>query len=304
MNSAVGKIVKGILITILVLIIIVSIPYFINHLVLRGHLPCDPSIAGDNDLERSWLAFWSNYLGCIISSIITFVVLYLTLRQNNEQSRQNREDAHNENTMLREYQDKKFQYERAMTHVSDIRMAAVSMYHSLVNEKSDEIYSIITLDKNEEIDFKHIRALLLSVLDENKRSYIELQMLLSYDGTRNDKTEQLMEVIKKMSDESYQCIQDLVHLFILCRHSSETSRESIKSNIYKNSADNKERIKLPNYKLIWDIIIDEDLFDIKKNRPAIALKWHDEWTKVNDLYLVSLRGLVNHYFMEAQALIA
>lgn len=291
------------IIALLVLIIIVSIPYLINHLVLGGHLPFDLSVAGTNDVEQSWLMFWSNYLGCVVSSIVTFIVLYLTLRQNNRQNSINREDAHNENAMLREYQDKRFQYEKAMKHVSEIRMSAVSMYHSVVNSSTDEIYSIITLDENKEIDFKHIRTLLISVLDDINRSYIEMQMLLSYEGIRDDETDKLMDVIKKMSDESYSCVQDLFKFFILYRHSYTISDEAMKTEIYKYSADNKERIKLPDYKFIWDIIIDEGLMDIRKNRSTIALRWHDEWAKINGLYLVSLRGLVNHYYKKAQSIL-
>lgn len=81
------------------------------------------------------------------------------------------------------------------------------------------------------------------------------------------------------------------------------SDEAIKTEIYKYVADKKDRIQLPNYKIIWDIIIEEGLVDIRKNQSSIALKWHDEWAKINDLYLVSLRELVSHYFQMAQSLI-
>lgn len=304
MKSSVSKIGKGVLLSILVLAIIISIPYVINHLVLGRNLPFNSSIAGTDDVERTWLVFWSNYLGCVISSIITFVVLFLTLKQNNEQNRKNREDAHNENSMLRDYQDKQFQYERAMKHVSEIRKAAVSMYHSQVNSNTDEIYTIISLDNPKDIDFKTVRTLLLSISNEVHRSYVEMQMLLSYDGIRDEKTDAQMELIQKMSDESFNYIRDLVHFYIMCMQSNIISDEALKAEIYKNSADNKERLKLPDHKNIWDIIIDENLMDIRKNRFIIVSKWNDEWIKIRDLYLISLRVLVNHYYMEAQSLIA
>lgn len=285
------------------LTVLVSIPYVINYLVLGGHLPFNNSVAGSNDVEQAWLVFWSNYLGCVVSSIVTFVVLYLSLRQNNTQNNRNREEAHNENSLLREAQDKQIRYERAMRHVSEIRATATSMYHSVVNSTTDEIYTIITLDNYSEIDFKHIRTLLITALDEINRSYIEMQMLLSYDGTRDEETDKLMGIIKRMSDESYACVSDLVKFFILCKSSSTMSDEAIKTEIYKYVADKQDRIQLPNYKIIWDIIIEEGLVDIRKNQSSIALKWHDEWVKINDLYLVSLRGLVSHYFQMAQSLI-
>ena len=57
---------------------------------------------------------------------------------------------------------------------------------------------------------------------------------------------------------------------------------------------------IPDYKFIWNIIIENSLMDIKKNRFEIVSKWHDEWYKINQLLLFSLRELVNNYYKKSQ----
>lgn len=289
-----------ILILFLIIIISVSIPYVINRLVLAHHLPFMSVIAGVDGVEQTWLVFWSSYLGCLISSIVTFVVLYLTLKQNNEQNNKNREEAHKENTILLQNQEKRFRYERAMQHVSDIRGCAVSLYHSLVNDKTDEIYTTIFLDEGTEIDFKHIRSLLITILDDYDRTYIEMQMLISYNGDRDEKTNELMKMVKQMSDELYDCISDLVWFIIISIKTSQNEISSVKSDVYEYASKNSKRIEIPNYKRIWDIIIDGKMMDIKKNRCNIVGQWHDEWGIIKDLYLASLRNLVGHFYDKAQ----
>lgn len=291
------------LIALLTLTILIAIPHLINYLVLKGKLLFDLSRAGVDDVERSWLMFWSNYFGCVVSSIVTFVVLYLTLKQNNKENNKNREEAHKENSLLREYQDKTARYERFMRYVSEIRTAAVSMYHSIVNSSTDEIYSMITLDKGDEFDLKRMRGLLLSVLDDAKRSYVEMSMLLSYESAKDDEAERLMRSVEKTSDELYDCIRDLIGFYFLCRGSSEMSKEAIKAEIYKSSKQNETRVRLPDYKYIWDIIIDEKLMDIQKNRSTIAIRWHDEWLKAESIFQSELKELVSHYYKKAQEII-
>ena len=132
-----------------------------NFIVLNDHFPFGMDLAGET--ERSWLNFWASYFGCVFTSIVTFVVLYLTLLQNSIQNLQNREDAHKENQLLKDEQNKRFQYELSINHVSEIRSTAVLMYHSLVNSKVDTIYSRILLDRIDEIDIKELQSLLVSI---------------------------------------------------------------------------------------------------------------------------------------------
>ena len=145
------KIIK-ILSVIFLVILMMSIPLVVNIMVLNNYSPFGLDLAGKTELERSWLNFWASYFGCVFSSIITFVVLYLTLRNNDIQNAKNREDAHNENILLRDVQNKRFQYDLSLKHVSEIRSAAVLMYLSLFNSKVDTIYTRILLDRIEEIN--------------------------------------------------------------------------------------------------------------------------------------------------------
>lgn len=196
-------------------LVVISIPLFVNQFVLSNHLPFGIDLAGKTEIERSWLNFWASYFGCVFSSIVTFVVLYLTLRQNNIQNLQNREDAHKENQLLKEEQNKRFLYELSLKHVSDIRSVAVLMYHSLVNSKVDTIYTRVLLDQIDEIDIKELQSLLMSVLDEVNKSYIEMQMLLSYAGDRDSEVDKIMDLVKAVSDEAYESVSDLLWLFFL-----------------------------------------------------------------------------------------
>lgn len=288
-----------VVITLLILLFI-SVPYLINYLVLHNSIPFSSSISGNNDLERTWLVFWASYVGCVLSSVVTFIVLYLTLRQNDKENKKNRIDAHYENSLIRESQERALSYQRASHHVTEIRNSSVAMYHSVNNSKAEDIYSCISLEDLDAIDFKMIRTKLLEIQDDSNRAYVEMEMLLSYGAGRDEETEKCMTVIKKLSDESYDCIRDLIWFFIECKHSLSVNQDIIRSEVYKYASEHSDRIEIPDYKFIWSIIIENDLMDLKKNRFEIVSKWHDEWHKINQLLLLSLRGLVNHYYKKAQ----
>lgn len=276
-----------------------SIPLVVNIMVLNNYSPFGLDLAGKTELERSWLNFWASYFGCVFSSIITFVVLYLTLRNNDIQNAKNREDAHNENILLRDVQNKRFQYDLSLKHVSEIRSAAVLMYLSLFNSKVDTIYTRILLDKIEEINIKEMQSLLMSVLDDVNKAYIEMQMLLSYSGERDSEVDKIMDLVKAISDGAYDAVSDLIWILILCR-SNMNDVTTYKADVYKYAAENSERFKVPNQKHIWEIIIDRNLFCVSDNRFEIVMAWHDEWKKINETFLVALRGLVNHFYTKTK----
>ncbi len=288
------------LVIVLLICIFICVPYFINYLVVQNSLPFTSSLSGKNELERTWLVFWASYVGCVLSSVVTFIVLYLTLRQNDEENKKNREEAHYENSLVRNSQERALKFERAMHYVTEIRAKAVAIYHSVNNSKAEDIYSSISLEKINEVDFKMIRALLLEVQDDSNRAYVEMEMLLSYGVGRDEETEKYMNMIKKFTDESYDCIRDLIWFFIECKHSQSVNQDIIRSEVYKYASEHTDRVAIPDYKYIWNIIIENNLMEVEKNRFEIVSKWHDEWHKINQLLLLSLRGLVNHYYKKAQ----
>ena len=278
---------------------VICIPLVVNLIVLNNYNLFGVDLAGATETERSWLNFWASYFGCVFTSIVTFIVLYLTLRQNNSQNLQNREEAHKENQLLKEEQNKRFQYELSLKHVSEIRSVAVLMYHSLVNSKVDTIYTRLLLDQIDEIDTKELQSLLMSVLDEVNKSYIEMQMLLSYAGDRDSEVDKIMDLVKAVSDEAYDTVSDLMWLFILCKMKNPNEM-TFRTEVFKYAAENAKRFKVPNQKHIWEIIIDKKLFNLLDNRHEIVLAWHDEWEKINDTYLVAIRGLVNHFYQKTK----
>lgn len=187
-----------------------------------------------------------------------------------------------------------------MHYVTEIRANAVTIYHSVNNSKAEDIYSCISLEKINEIDFKVIRARLLEIQDDSNRAYVEMEMLLSYGVGRDEETEKDMNMIKKLSDESYDCIRDLIWFYIECKHSQSVNQDIIRAEVYKYASEHEYRVAIPDYKHIWTIIIENNLMDIEKNRFEIVSKWHDEWHKINQLLLLSLRELVSHYYKKAQ----
>lgn len=280
-------------------IIVMSIPFVANLIVLNNYSPFGMDLAGGTELERAWLNFWASYFGCVFSSVITFVVLYLTLRQNDIQNAKNRDDAHQENILLRDVQNKRFQYELSLKHVSEIRSIAVMMYHSLVNSKVDTIYTRILLDKIDEINVKEMQSLLLSVLDEVNKSYIEMQMLLAYAGERDSEVDKIMDLVKVVSDGAYDAVRDLIWILLLCS-SKKNDLTTYRAEVFKYAAENSKRFKVPNQKHIWEIIIDRNLFCLSESRFEIVMAWNDEWAKICDTYLVALRGLVNHFYKKTK----
>jgi len=291
---------KPLWVILILICLFISLPYIINCIVQHNGLPLSSYISGETEIERTWLVFWASYIGCVLSSIVTFTVLYLTLRQNNDQNQKNRDEAHHENELIRDAQVRAIKYERAMQHVAEIRSCAVAIYLAVVNSKTEDVYSSISLENLKDIDFRVIRARLLEIQEESNRAYVEMQMLLSYSAGRDDETDKYMDVIKQMSDEIYDCIRDLIWLFIECKHSLSVSQEVIQSEVYKYASEHSGRLKIPNYKFIWDIIIENNLMNIEKNRSEIVSKWHDERQKIDQLLLLSLRGLVSHYYVKAQ----
>ena len=282
-------------------LIVLSIPLLINLIITKSLIPFGHNWAGATELERVWLYFWASYFGCVFTSVVTFVVLYLTIRQNNIQNAKNRKEAHKENLQIQEVQDKRFQYELSLNHISEIRSTAVLMYHSFINSKVDTMYTRILLDKIDDIDVKEIQTLMMSVFDESNKAYIEMQMLLSYSGDRDAEVDKLMDLVKKVSDESYYFICDLFWVFVMSRTLSD-DKTNLQAEVYKYSSENSKRIVMPEQKHIWDIIIEKKMFNIPKNRFNIVMAWHDEWKKINDTYLVALRGLVNHYYQKTKLL--
>ena len=293
---------KPVLVICLLICVFIAVPYLINYLVIHNSLPFSSSLSGANEIERTWLVFWASYVGCVFSSIVTFIVLFLTLRQNDKQNRKNREDAHYENQLVRDSHERMLKYEQALLYVREMSSYAANMYHSVVNRKAEEVYSIIALDNIRDIDMSVIRTRLLEIQDDMNRSFIAMQLLLSYGSKPDDEADKLMNVIKMMSDASYDSIRDLIWFLIECKHTLSTNGETITAEVYKYASEHSDRIKLPDHKYIWEIIIENNLMDITANRFEIVSKWHDEWHKINQLYLVSLRGLVDHYYKKAQAI--
>ena len=140
---------------------------------------------------------------------------------------------------------------------------------------------------------------MMSVLDEVNKSYIEMQMLLSYAGDRDSEVDKIMDLIKAVSDEAYNSVSDLMWLIFLCM-SKNTNEITYKTEVFKYAAENAKRFKVPIQKHIWEIIIDKILFSLSDNRYEIVIAWHDEWEKINDTYLVAIRGLVNHFYQKTK----
>ena len=289
-----------VLVIVLLICIYIFVPYLINYLVTKSCLPFSISLSGKNELERTWLVFWASYIGCVLSSIVTFTVLFLTLRQNDKENKKNRDEAHCENLLIRESQERSNKYERAMHYVSEIRASAVSVYHAVNNSKAEDIYTRISLEGLNVIDFKAIRSLLLEIEDDSTRACVEMEMIFSYGALKDEEAEKYMKMIKRLSDESYDCIRDLIWFYIECKHSLSVNQDVIRSEVYKYASEHTNRMVIPDYKYIWNIIIEKELMDIEKNRFEIVLKWHDEWHKINQLLLFSLRDLVKHYYDKAQ----
>ena len=126
-----------------------------------------------------------------------------------------------------------------------------------------------------------------------------MQMLLSYAGDRDSEVDKIMDLVKAVSDEAYDTVSDLMWFFILCKMKNP-NEITFRTEVFKYAAENAKRFKVPNQKHIWEIIIDKKLFNLLDNRHEIVLAWHDEWEKINDTYLVAIRGLVNHFYQKTK----
>lgn len=67
------------------LILIIVLPIGINKILLK---PAPYEVVGNSE---TWLAFWSTYLGTIIGSFITLIVLFMTLKQNEANNKESKE---------------------------------------------------------------------------------------------------------------------------------------------------------------------------------------------------------------------
>ena len=86
---------KKTLFIILVISTILIIPIAINFLLMLP-TPFKLNVLGS---KEDWLSFWGTYIGGIIASSVSFVILYLTLLQNKKEAEIER--ANNKLTQLK-----------------------------------------------------------------------------------------------------------------------------------------------------------------------------------------------------------
>lgn len=122
------------------IIIILVVPLILNLII--GIPALDIVIADD----KTWLTFWGNYLGAIISGFIAFVILYLTIQANQKQQLnvfQNDEKWKLKNAIAERLPH--FNYSRLLLLKSDLDGSVDVGYEKA---KIDSMYSQISDDFN------------------------------------------------------------------------------------------------------------------------------------------------------------
>ena len=74
---------KNILIAFSLLVVLILIPVILAPILYIPHVDSYFNYGGE---ESDWITFWGNYLGAVITGIISFVILWYTIKTNKEEN--------------------------------------------------------------------------------------------------------------------------------------------------------------------------------------------------------------------------
>lgn len=208
------------------LIIFTAIPIIINKLMLQSS-PCEV-------YEGDWLSFWGPYLG----AIVPFIILYFTIRSNENENKKNRAS-----------QSKfiKCQIDYARLDNLNTRIAG---YISALNEIELDLIS----EKSKYDPFLSRNKVEL-ILKQANQAYNLLDISLSFyeDG----KSQEIKDYLNNFQQEYNEVLPDLC--YIIKSYNSGNPDEDLAKDIEQNPSGNERILK----------VVKEKGLNINKNRDDI-----------------------------------
>lgn len=92
-----NSILKYILIALGLLAVLILLPVILAPILHIPHIDCYFNYGGK---ESDWITFWGNYLGSVITGIISFVILWYTIKTNKEENQAIISAGQTENTRI------------------------------------------------------------------------------------------------------------------------------------------------------------------------------------------------------------
>lgn len=285
---------KKVLAIVVGVVTIIFIPFLINWLVPL----CAPNwlspIAGSSETEGAWMNFWSNYIGSIFATCVAFFVLYKTLKQNEKENIQNRNDTHAENVANSREQLRQLRYEVAKQHLSDTRDTLVDCFMALEQERTNDLLWELQQEEPFLINLLAQRESISKVVDDENRAFYKLELLFP-KSTRSDGVDRIMTDIRRYSIESHLCLSDLVWLaqFYTSSDINLSDLSVVSDAVFAHSVKPQQHSRLTKegYSTIDKIILEKKWFDFQLYKEQILNAWQSERNKVNQLLLNSLNEL-------------
>ena len=119
------------LIIVVVPIIIVVVPILINW-IIGLHTPCKIIVVGES---KDWLSFYGSYIGGIITALISFFILYRTIRHNK-----------NEAEITRKKQDLEILENRLSEHIAFLNFYKIETIALVINDDALSQAEILKLE--------------------------------------------------------------------------------------------------------------------------------------------------------------
>jgi len=92
-----SSIIKYIIISLLLIAVLILLPVIIAPILHLSHVDAYFDYGGK---ESDWITFWGNYLGAVITGLISFVILWYTIKTNKEENQAIITSNQQENTRI------------------------------------------------------------------------------------------------------------------------------------------------------------------------------------------------------------
>ena len=236
------------------LIIFTAIPIIINKLMLQSS-PCEV-------YEGDWLSFWGPYLG----AIVPFIILYFTIRSNENENKKNRAS-----------QSKfiKCQIDYARLDNLNTRIAG---YISALNEIELDLIS----EKSKYDPFLSRNKVEL-ILKQANQAYNLLDISLSF--YEDVKSQEIKNYLKNFQQEYNEVLPDLC--YIIKSYNSGNPDEDLAKDIEQNPSGNERILK----------VVKEKGLNINKNRDDIM------YELVNNLAIDDLEKKLKNFIIYEKGII-